>query len=153
MAWPIVAAAPVVTERPAVCRALFENHGPVQRVPHDLTGLIVRPTKRLAQIARCLRDSPDKTNVSRVRAEAAWQDDVVKRRRIRYLLQETKPHRHRRRDALVVLEETRCELVGSLFDDGDRHDTHGDGTSPLAHHPVTSFEVSGPRRFPLGLRL
>jgi hypothetical protein len=35
----------------------------------------------------------------------------------------------------------------------DRHDHHGDGTSPLAHHPVTSFSVSGPVRFPLGLRL
>jgi len=30
---------------------------------------------------------------------------------------------------------------------------HGDGTSPLAHHPVTSLYVSGPVRFPLDLRL
>jgi len=35
----------------------------------------------------------------------------------------------------------------------DRHDTHGDGTSPLAHNPVTSVYVSGSVRFPLGLRL
>jgi len=35
----------------------------------------------------------------------------------------------------------------------DRHDHHGDGTSPLAHNPVTSFSVSGPVRCPLGLRL
>jgi len=30
---------------------------------------------------------------------------------------------------------------------------HSDGTYPLAHHPVTSFSVSGPVRFPVGLRL
>jgi hypothetical protein len=35
----------------------------------------------------------------------------------------------------------------------DRHDNHSDGTYPLAHHPVSSFSVSGPVRFPGGLRL
>ena len=34
----------------------------------------------------------------------------------------------------------------------DRHDHHSDGSYPLAHHPVTSFAVSGPVRFPLDLR-
>ena len=58
-----------------------------------------------------------------------------------------------RRDALVVIDATLCDHVGSLFDHVDRHDHHGDGTYPLAHHPVTSFSVSGPVRFPLGLRL
>jgi hypothetical protein len=43
--------------------------------------------------------------------------------------------------------------VGSLFDDVDRHDNHSHGTSPLAHTPVTRVYVSGPVRFPLGLRL
>jgi hypothetical protein len=43
--------------------------------------------------------------------------------------------------------------VWSLFDDVDCHDNHRDGTSPLAHHPVTSLYVSGPVRVPLGLRL
>jgi hypothetical protein len=46
-----------------------------------------------------------------------------------------------------------CEHVGSLFDDVDRHDNHGDRTYPLAHNPVTSVYVSGPVRFPVGLRL
>jgi hypothetical protein len=35
----------------------------------------------------------------------------------------------------------------------DRHYNHSDGTYPLAHNPVTSLYVSGPVRFPLGLRL
>ena len=46
-----------------------------------------------------------------------------------------------------------CEHVGSLFDYVDRHYNHSDGTFPLAHNPVTSLYVSGPVRFPLGLRL
>ena len=46
-----------------------------------------------------------------------------------------------------------CEHVGSLFDDVDCHDNHSDGTYPLAHNPVTSLYVSGPVRFPVGLRL
>jgi hypothetical protein len=43
--------------------------------------------------------------------------------------------------------------VGSLFDYVDRHDSHGEGTYPLAHNPVTSFYVSGPVCFPLDLCL
>jgi hypothetical protein len=67
--------------------------------------------------------------------------------------QQTEPHRRRRRDALVVIDDTRCEHVGSLFDHVDRHDNHGDGTYPRAHNPVTSFSVSGAVRFPLDRRL
>ena len=55
------------------------------------------------------------------------------------MLHQTKPHRQRRRESLVVIDETLCEHVGSLFDDVDRHDNHRDGTYPLAHHPVTGF--------------
>ena len=42
---------------------------------------------------------------------------------------------------------------GSLFDYVDRHDHHSEGTYPLAHNSVTSFYVSGPVRFPVGIRL
>ena len=45
----------------------------------------------------------------------------------------------RRRESLVVLDDTLCEQVGSLFDCVDRHDHHGDSTYPLAHSPVTNF--------------
>jgi hypothetical protein len=69
------------------------------------------------------------------------------------MLHQTKPHRQRRRESLVVIDDTLCEHVGNLFDYVDRHYNHSDGTYPLAHNPVTSFYVSGPVRFPLGLRL
>jgi hypothetical protein len=53
---------------------------------------------------------------------------------------------------MVVLDDTLCAHGGSLFDDVDRHDNQGDGTSRLVHHPVTRFSVSGPGRCPLPLR-
>ncbi len=69
------------------------------------------------------------------------------------MLQQTTPYRQRRRESLVVIDDTLCEHVGSLFDYVDRHYNHSDGTYPMAHNPVTSLYVSGPVRFPLGLRL
>jgi len=153
MELPIVAPAPVVTDHAAVFRDLFDNQCQFRHFQHDLTGLIVLPNKSLANIARCILESTDKTNLSRFLSEAPWREDEVNCRRIHFMLHQTKPHRQRRRESLVVIDETLCEHVGSLFDYVDRHDNHSDGTYPLAHHPVTSFSVSGPVRFPLGLRL
>ena len=152
MEWPLVAPAPIVTEHAGVFRDLFENQCQFRHFQHDLTGLIVLPNKSLANIARGILDSADKTNLSRVLSEAPWREDAVTRRRIRFMLPETTPHRQRRRESLVVIDATLCEHVGSLFDDVDRHDNHRDGTYPMAHNPVTSWYVSGPVRFPLGLR-
>jgi hypothetical protein len=53
----------------------------------------------------------------------------------------------------LVLDDTLCEHVGSLFAYIDQHYQHGDHTYPLAHNPVTSHYVSGPVRFPVDLRL
>ena len=153
MELPIVAPAPVVADHAAVFRDLFENQCQFRHFQHYLTGLIVLPNKSMANIARCILDSADRTNLSRFLAEAPWREDVVNRRRLRFMLQQTKPHRRRRRESLVAIDDTLCEHVGSLFDYVDRHYNHSDGTYPLAHNPVTSFYVSGPVRFPLGLRL
>jgi DDE superfamily endonuclease len=153
MELPIVAPAPVVTDHAAVFRDLFENQCEFRHFQHDLTGLIVLPNKSLANIARCILDRAERTNLSRFFAEAPWRADEVNRRRIRFMLPQTKPHRPSRHKSLVVIDDTLCEHVGRLFDYVDRHDNHGDGTYPLAHHPVTSLYVSGPGRFPLALRL
>ena len=150
---PIIEPAPVVTEHAAVFRDLFDNQCQFRHFQHYLTGLIVLPNKSLANIARCILDSPDKTNLSRFFSEAPWCEDAVNHRRIRCMRHQTKPHRCRRRDSLLALDDTLCEHVGSLFDFVDRHYNHSDGTYPLAHNPVTSFYVSGPVRFPVGLRL
>ena len=53
----------------------------------------------------------------------------------------------------LILDDTLCEHVGSLFEYIDHHYNHGDNTYPLAHNPITSHYVSGPVRFPVDLRL
>ena len=153
MELPIVAPAPVVTEHAEIFRDLFDNQRQFRHFQHYLTGLIVLPNKSMANIARCVLDSADKTNLSRFLSEAPWRQDAVNRRRIRFMLQQTKPHRPRRQESLVVIDDTLCEHVGSLFDHVARHYNHSEGTYPLAHNPVTSLYVSGPVRFPVGLRL
>jgi hypothetical protein len=153
MEWPIVTSAPVVTDHAGVFRDLFDNQCQFRHVQHDLTGLIVLPNKSMANITRCILESADHTNLSRFLSEAPWRKDEVNRRRIRFMLQQTTPHRQRRRESVVAIDDTLCAHVGSLFDYVDRHDNHSDGTYPLAHNPVTSVSVSGPVRFPLGLRL
>jgi hypothetical protein len=153
MELPILGPAPVVTDHTVVFRDLFDNQCQFRHFQHYVTGLIVLPNKSMANIARCILDSADKTNLSRFLSEAPWRQDEVNGRRIRFMLQQTKPHRRRRGESLVAIDDTLCEHVGSLFDYVDRHYNHGEGTYPLAHNPVTSFYVSGPVRFPLGLRL
>ena len=153
MQLPIVAPAPIVTTHADIFRDLFENRCQFRHVQHYLTGLIVLDNKSLANLTRCVLESADKTNLSRFFSEAPWFQDHVNDRRVEYLLQQTKAVRGPKADATLILDDTLCEHVGSLFDYVDRHYDHGDDTYPLAHNPVTSHYVSGPVRFPLDLRL
>jgi len=153
MQLPIVAPAPIVTAHADIFRDLFENRCQFRHFQHYLTGLIVLDNKSLANITRCVLESADKTNLSRFFSEAPWFQERVNDRRLVYLLQQTKAVRSPKADALLILDDTLCEHVGSLFDYVDRHYTHGDDTYPLAHNPVTSHYVSGPGRFPVDLRL
>jgi hypothetical protein len=153
MQLPIVTPAPLVTTHANVFRDLFENRCQFQHFQNYLTGLIALDNKSLANITRCVLESADKTNLSRFFSEAPWFHDRVNDRRVAYLLQQTKEVRSPKADALLILDATLCEHVGSLFDYVDRHYNHGDDTYPLAHNPVTSHYVSGPVRFPVDLRL
>jgi SRSO17 transposase len=153
MQLPIVAPAPIVTAHAEIFRDLVENRGQFQHFQNYLTGLIVLDNKSLANMTRCVLESADKTNLSRFFSEAPWFHDRVNDRRLAYLLQQTKAVRGPKADAALILDDTLCEHVGSLFDYVDRHYNHGDDTYPLAHNPVTSYYVSGPVRFPVDLRL
>ncbi len=153
MQLPIVAPAPIVTAHAAIFRDLFENRCQFQHFQNYLTGLIVLDNKSLANITRCVLESADKTNLSRFFSEAPWFQDRVNDRRLEYLLLQTKAVRGPKADSALILDDTLCEHVGSLFDYVDRHYNHGDDTYPLAHNPVTSSYVSGPVRFPIDLRL
>ena len=69
MELPIIEPAPVVTEHAAVFRDLFDNQCQFRHFQHYLTGLIVLPNKSLASIGRCILESADKTNLSRIFSE------------------------------------------------------------------------------------
>jgi hypothetical protein len=153
MQLPIVAPAPIVTAHAGTFGDLFENRCQFQHFQHYLTGLMVLPNKSLANIARCILESADKTNLSRFLSAAPWREADVNTRRIHYALQQTHAQRRRKAESILVLDDTLCEHVGSLFAYVDRHYNHSDGSYPLAHNPLTSFYVSGPVRIPLDLRL
>jgi SRSO17 transposase len=153
MQLPIVAPAPLVTAHAGVFRDLFENRCQFRHFQNYLTGLMVLSNKSMANIVRCVLNSADKTNLSRFFSEAPWFQSQVNDRRLRYLLQQTRVVRLPKAQSALVLDDTLCEHVGSLFEYIDRHYNHGDDTYPLAHNPVTSHYVSGPVRFPVDLRL
>jgi SRSO17 transposase len=153
MQLPIVAPAPLVTAHAGAFRDLFENRCQFRHFQNYLTGLMVLSNKSMSNIVRCVLDSADKTNLSRFFTESPWFQDQVNDRRLRYLLQQTKSARLPKDKSALVLDDTLCEHVGSLFEYIDRHYNHGDDTYPLAHNPVTSHYVSGPVRFPVDLRL
>ncbi len=150
---PLVAPAPLVSTHAAAFRDLCENRCQFAHFEHYLTGLMVLEHKSMANSARCVVESADKTNLSRFFSEAKWDPAQVNARRIRYLLDQTHAQRHPKKTSALVLDDTLCEHVGSLFAHVDRHYNHGENTYPLAHNPVTSFYVSGAVRFPLDLRL
>ena len=153
MQLPIVAPAPLVTAHADVFRDLFENRCQFHHFQHSLTGLMVLDNKSLANRARCVLESADKTNLSRFFSDAPWFQNQVNDRRLTSLLQQTKAVHGPKADAALILDDTLCEHVGSLFDYVDRHYNHGDATYPLAHNPVTSHYGSGPVRFPVDLRI
>jgi len=153
MQLPIVAPAPIVAAHADIFRDLFEHRCQFRHFQHYLTGLIVLDNKSLANITRCVLESADKTNRARFFSDAPWFQEQVNDRRLTYLLQQTPAVRGPKADALLILDDTVCEHVGSLFAYVDRHYNHGEDTYPLAHNPVTSHYVSGPVRFPVDLRL
>src|SRR5882672_6772147 len=126
MQLPIVAPAPLVTAHADVFRDLFENRCQFQHFQNYLTGLIVLDNKSLANITRCVLESADKTNLSRFFSEAPWFEDRVNDRRLAYLLQQTKAVRRPKTDSALILDDTLCEHVGSMFDYVDRHYPYND---------------------------
>ena len=153
MQLPIIAPAPLVATHAEAFRDLFANRCQFRHFANYLTGLMVLPNKSMANIARCTVESSDKTNLSRYFSTDRWEQEEINVRRVKYLLQQTKPVRLAKERSALIVDDTLCEHVGSLFEHIDHHYNHGDNTYPLAHNPITSHYVSGPVRFPLDLRL
>lgn len=153
MQLPILAPAPLVATHAEAFRDLFENRCQFRHFANYLTGLMVLPNKTMANIVRCTIESSDKSNLSRYFSTDRWEQEEVNDRRVRYMLQQTKQVRLPKEQSALIVDDTLCEHVGSLFEYIDHHYNHGDNTYPLAHNPITSHYVSGPVRFPVDLRL
>ena len=153
MQLPLVQAAPLVKSHAEAFCDLFENRCQFEHFQNYVTGLMVLDNKTLTNMARCLVDSADKTNWSRFMAEAPWEAGAVNARRISYMLAQTRTMRRSGAESIVIIDDTLCEHVGSLFEYIDRHYDHGEDSYPLAHNPVTSYYVSGVVRFPVDVRL
>jgi len=66
MQLPIITPAPLVATHAEAFRDLFENRCQFRHFENHLTGLIVLPNKSMANIARYMVESADKTNISRL---------------------------------------------------------------------------------------
>ncbi len=106
MQLPIVAPAPLVTTHAVAFQDLFENRCQFQHFQHYLTGLMVLPNKSLSNVARCVLNSADKTNLSRFFSEAPWKEAEVNDRRITYLLTQTAPHRRSADASALSVDDT-----------------------------------------------
>ena len=153
MQLPIVEPAPIVVQHTLAFRDLFENCKQFRHFQNYLTGLIVLDNKTMANMSRCILDSADKTNLSRFFSEAEWSPEEVNTRRIEYLLEQTEVQRASTAESCLIIDDTLCEHVGSLFEYIDRHYNHSDNTYPLAHNLVTSHYLSEAVRFPVDVRL
>ncbi len=153
MQLPIVKPAPIVKTHALVFRHLFENQCQFRHFQNYLTGLMVLENKSLANISRCILESADKTNLSRFLSQAPWSGQKVNSERIKYLLNQTANHRKTVQESYLILDDTLCDHVGSLFEYVDRHYDHSNHHYPLAHNLVSSHYLSGAVRFPIDLRV
>lgn len=94
--------APLVSTHAAAFRDLVENRCQFAHFAHYLTGLMVLENKSMANIARCVLTSADKTNLLRFFLEADWDSARVNARRIRYLLDQTRGQRQPKATSALV---------------------------------------------------
>ena len=153
MQLPLVGPAPIVVAHAEAFRDLFENQRQFQHFQNYLTGLMVLDNKSMANISRCVLESADKTNLSRFFSEAPWEQEAVNTQRIEYLLEQTIAFRLDAPKSCLIVDDTLCEHVGSLFEYVDRHYDHCEGRYPLGHNLVTTHYLSGAVRFPIDVRM
>lgn len=153
MQLPIVSVAPLVKEHSEIFRSVFANRKQFRHFENYLTGLMVLENKSMANLARCILDSADKTNISRYLSEAPWRVERLNDKRVSYMQSQTIHGKGCMADSVLAIDDTLCEHVGSLFEYVDNHYNHGNGQHPLAHNLVTSHYVSGAVRFPVDASL
>jgi hypothetical protein len=86
MQLPLVTQASVVSQHASHFHELFQNSCQIRHFENYLTGLITLDNKTLSNMAHCILDSADKTNISRFLSEAKWQSSERNDKRIAYML-------------------------------------------------------------------
>lgn len=153
MQLPIVSVAPIVLDHSMIFRDIFENRKQFRHFENYLTGLIALDNKSMANMARCILDSADKTNISRYLSETSWIEEKLNDKRVIYMKEQTAPNQVRKAHSALLIDDTMCEHVGSLFEYVDNHYNHSTNQYPLAHNLVTSHYLSGAVRFPVDVGL
>ena len=82
MQLPLVSVAPIVLDHGETFREVFANRKQFRHFQNYLTGLIALDNKSLANLARCIVDSADKTNLSRNLSEGTWQAKRLNDKRV-----------------------------------------------------------------------
>ena len=126
MQLPIVNHPTIVTKHSSEFEGLFKNRCQRQHFKNYVTGLMVLENKTMANISRCILDSADKTNLSRFFSETDWEVEAVNKKRVAYMLAQTSQHRLSAAKSVLLLDDTLCEHVGSLFEYVDRHYNHSE---------------------------
>ncbi len=106
MQLPLVKVAPIVKAHAPAFRSVFNNRRQFEHFQNYLTGLIVLENKSMANIARCVLESADKTNLSRFFSDAPWFAAQVNERRVNYMIEQTAAHRKASQQSVLGLEDT-----------------------------------------------
>lgn len=148
---PVMQHAPVVRSWARNFKSVFANEPEYQHCKNYLTGLIVAERKNFSQIARCMVQSADHTNVDRFMNNQLWSGTRFNDRRVEFIYERTKGQDASQPGDLVI-DDTLDEHVGTLFEHIARHYDHCDGSYKLAQNPVTSHYVRGSVSFPIDFR-
>lgn len=151
MVVPVLHHAPVVDSFAHHFRDLFATAPAYQHFKNYLTGLIVADRKNFSQIARCLVESADYTNIDRFMNSALWSGTALNDQRVRLIYERTLPI-DRKHEACLIIDDTLDEHTGTLFEHTARHYDHCDGSYKLAQNPVTSHYQRGWISFPVEFR-
>lgn len=151
MLLPIVEPAPIVLKYADEFRSCFKDCRQFNHFRNYLTGLIVLDNKSMANIARCLLESADKTNISRFFSESPWTEKKINDQRVEQMIAVAREYRRWQDIAALIVDDTLCEHVGTLFEYVARHYHHAEDRYPLSHNLVTSHYVCGDVRFPVDM--
>jgi len=148
---PVLHHAPVVRSYARNFKDIFRNQPEYEHCKNYLTGLFVAERKNFAQIAACMVNGSDASNISRFMSSPLWSGPDFNDRRVELIYHRTNKIDAHHSGALLI-DDTLDEHVGTLMEHLARHYDHCDGSYKLGQNPVTSHYLRGRVSFPVDLR-